>query len=98
MHDPSKPIWINPNPKATPTQKNSDLPRIFLATPVHSEASIHYVQSLLGFQQRCLMSNILVSFSLLKSSLVTQGRNLCVNGMLEEKDKIYTFTIYRFRY
>jgi hypothetical protein len=93
MHDPSKPIWINPNPKATPTQKNSDLPRIFLATPVHSEASIHYVQSLLGFQQRCLMSNILVSFSLLKSSLVTQGRNLCVNGMLEEKDK-YTHLLF----
>ena len=35
MHDPSKPIWINPNTKATPTQKNSDLPRIFLDTPVH---------------------------------------------------------------
>lgn len=93
MHDPSKPIWINPNPKATPEQKNSNLPRIFLATPVHSEASIHYVQSLLSFQQRCLMSNILVSFSLLKSSLVTQGRNLCVNGMLEEKDK-YTHLLF----
>ena len=93
MHDPSKPIWINPNPKATPEQKNSNVPRIFLATPVHSEASIHYVQSLLSFQQRCLMSNILVSFSLLKSSLVTQGRNLCVNGMLEEKDK-YTHLLF----
>ena len=93
MHDPSKPIWINPNPKATPEQKDSSLPRIFLATPVHSEASIHYVQSLLSFQQKCLMSNILVSFSLLKSSLVTQGRNLCVNAMLEEKDK-YTHLLF----
>jgi hypothetical protein len=75
MQDPSKPIWINPNPKAKP-EKNK--PRIFLATPVHSECSIHYTQSLLKFQQECMMKNILVSFSLLKSSLVTQGRNLCV--------------------
>ena len=93
MQDPSKPIWINPNPKATPEQKNTDLPRIFLATPVHSECSIHYTQSLLKFQQDCLMKNILVSFSLLKSSLVTQGRNLCVNGFLEEGDK-YTHLLF----
>jgi hypothetical protein len=93
MQDPSKPIWINPNPKATPEQKNSDLPRIFLATPVHSECSIHYTQSLLKFQQDCLMKNILVSFSLLKSSLVTQGRNLCVNGFLEGGDK-YTHLLF----
>jgi hypothetical protein len=39
------------------------------------------------------MNNILVSFSLLKSSLVTQGRNLCVNGMLEEGDK-YTHLLF----
>jgi hypothetical protein len=93
MQDASKPIWINPNPKATPEQKNTELPRIFLATPVHSECSIHYTQSLLKFQQECLMKNILVSFSLLKSSLVTQGRNLCVNGMLEEGDK-YTHLLF----
>ena len=93
MQDPSKPIWINPNPKATPEQKNTELPRIFLATPVHSECSIHYTQSLLKFQQECLMKNILVSFSLLKSSLVTQGRNLCVNGMLEEGDR-YTHLLF----
>src|SRR6056300_1464077 len=93
MQDPSKPIWINPNPKATPEQKNTELPRIFLATPVHSECSIHYTQSLLKFQQECLMKNILVSFSLLKSSLVTQGRKLCVNGMLEEGDR-YTHLLF----
>jgi len=33
------------------------------------------------------MNGILASFSLLKSSLVTQGRNLCVNSMLAEGDK-----------
>ena len=31
--------------------------------------------------------NILVSFSLLKSSLVTQGRNLCVAEFLNHEDK-----------
>jgi hypothetical protein len=39
------------------------------------------------------MKNILVSFSLMKSSLVTQGRNLCVNGMLEEGEK-YTHLLF----
>jgi len=43
--------------EATPEQKNSDLPRIFLATPVHSECSIHYTQSLLTLQQECLKRN-----------------------------------------
>jgi len=91
MQDPSKPIWVNKQPEIK--KENKELPRIFLATPVHSECSIHYTQSLLKFQQDCLMRNILVSFSLLKSSLVTQGRNLCVNGMLEEGDK-YTHLLF----
>jgi hypothetical protein len=51
---------------------------------VHSECSIHYTQALLSFQQKCLAKGVLVSFSLLKSSLVTQGRNLCVNAFMEE--------------
>jgi len=85
MQDPTKPIWVNQNP----IQQNSDnkKPSIFVATPVHSECSIHYTQALLKFQQKCMMNGILASFSLLKSSLVTQGRNLCVNSMLEEGDK-----------
>jgi len=91
MQDPSKPIWVNKQSEIK--KENKELPRIFLATPVHSECSIHYTQSLLKFQQDCLMRNILVSFSLLKSSLVTQGRNLCVNGMLEEGDK-YTHLLF----
>ena len=92
MQDPSKPIWIN---KPTEIKKESvkGTPRIFVATPVHSEASIHYVQALLQFQQQCLIRNIMVSFSLMKSSLVTQGRNLCVNGFLEAEDK-YTHLLF----
>jgi len=92
MQDPSKPIWIN---KPTEIKKESvkGTPKIFVATPVHSEASIHYVQALLQFQQQCLIRNIMVSFSLMKSSLVTQGRNLCVNGFLEAEDK-YTHLLF----
>ena len=56
---------------------------IFLATPVHSECSIHYTQALLELQQLCHAKKIKITFSLIKSSLVTQGRNLCVAGFLE---------------
>src|SRR5210317_160535 len=77
MQDPRKPIWIN--------QQNNK-PVIFVATPVHSECSIHYTQSLLTFQQACMQKGIMVSFALLKSSLVTQGRNLCVANFMELSD------------
>jgi hypothetical protein len=84
MQDASKPIWIKDKQRETTT---NSLPSIFVATPVHSECSIHYTQSLLTFQQKCMVKGILVSFSLLKSSLVTQGRNLCVNAFMEESKK-----------
>jgi len=79
MQKANEPIWIN-------KEKENKKPCIFLATPVHSECSIHYTQSLLLFQQACLSRGILVSFALLKSSLVTQGRNLCVSNFMEEQD------------
>ena len=56
---------------------------IYLATPVHSEVSIHYVQSILDFQKECFDRNIDITVQMMKSSLVTQGRNLCVAGFLE---------------
>ena len=56
---------------------------IYLATPVHSEVSIHYAQSVLEFQKECLEKNVNISVHMMKSSLVTQGRNLCVAGFLE---------------
>jgi hypothetical protein len=82
MQDASKPIWINQQSKVP---NINTLPSIFVATPVHSECSIHYTQALLSFQQKCLAKGVLVSFSLLKSSLVTQGRNLmckCIYGRM----------------
>ena len=91
MQDPSKPIWVEKQEKKkTVTLETKDL-CIFLATPVHSDVSVHYVQSLLMVQQNCIKNNIRISFSLLKSSLVTQGRNLCVNAMFEEKTKYSHF-------
>ena len=95
MQDASKPIWINQNPNKEIIKKEIKQPiKIFLATPVHSECSIHYTQSLLLFQQKCILNNIMVSFSLMKSSLVTQGRNLCVSGMFDEPDKSYDYLLF----
>ena len=59
--------------------------QLFVATPVHSEVSIHYTQALIEFQQECFNKKLKVSFHLIKSSLVTQGRNLSVAGFLESK-------------
>ena len=95
MQNPNKPIWFNEDTYQTIQQSNTrteviDLSepadrspwRIMVCTPVHSECSIHYTQALLKFQQDCFLRKILVSFTLMKSSLVTQGRNLCVAEML----------------
>ncbi len=85
-----KPIWVN-NKKFQEEEKlkvfNQKEPeiRIMVCTPVHSECSIHYTQSLLKFQIACINRNIHVGFTLLKSSLVTQGRNLCVSNFLNEE-------------
>jgi hypothetical protein len=57
-----------------------------VCTPVHSDVSMHYCQAVLKFQQECINRNILVSFTLMKSSLVTQGRNLCVAETLNHQD------------
>ena len=59
--------------------------QIFVGTPVHSDESIHYTQALIEFQKECFQKKLKVSFHLIKSSLVTQGRNLCVAGFLESK-------------
>jgi hypothetical protein len=84
MQDPSKPIWFNKSSNERGIDISGPKYRIFVATPVHSECSIHYTQALLKFQKLCMINNIMVSFSLLKSSLVTQGRNLCVANFLKD--------------
>ena len=72
-----KPIWIN-----NAGQRKSKI-SLFVATPVHSDCSIHYAQGLLELQKMCMEKKIDIQFQLLKSSLVTQGRNLCVSGFIE---------------
>ena len=74
----NKPLWINKS-------KNTDKYKIklFVATPVHSEVSIHFTQTMLELQKECMKRDILVTFQLMKSSLVTQGRNLCVSAFLQ---------------
>ena len=86
------PIWFDkktrPNEDTYQTIKQNNVTeinlsgkpkyKIMVCTPCHSDVSMHYAQAVLKFQLECIRNNILVSFTLLKSSLVTQGRNLCV--------------------
>jgi len=85
-------IESNPFDKAiTPLWKNDSSKEevkpysIFVATPVHSECSIHYTQGLLELQKLAFEKKIKIKFVLMKSSLVTQGRNLCVSSFIESK-------------
>jgi hypothetical protein len=93
MQDSSKPIWFKKENHPIGMKVGEPEIKIYVATPVHSECSIHYTQALLKFQQACMMNNIMVSFSLLKSSLVTQGRNLCVANFLGDPMK-YTHMLF----
>lgn len=72
------PMWKEDTPS-----KGISPHSIFLATPVHSECSIHYTQALLELQKLALQKKTKITFQLMKSSLITQGRNLCVAGFLE---------------
>ena len=73
------PLWK----KKTKKESKKDY-SIFVATPVHSECSIHYTQALLEFQKMSLEKRVETQFCLLKSSLITQGRNLCVSAFREQ--------------
>ena len=67
--------------------------KIMVCTPCHSDVSMHYCQAVLKFQMECWQKKIMVSFTLLKSSLVTQGRNLCVAEMLNGPEN-YTHLLF----
>ena len=56
--------------------------KLFVATPVHSDVSIHYMQSIIKLQTMCFEKGVLFQLQLMKSSLVTAGRNLCVSHFL----------------
>jgi len=55
---------------------------LMVCTPVHSEVSIHYMKACLDLQKECILNKTKITFQLMKSSLVTQGRNLCVSAFL----------------
>ena len=76
-----KPLWKK-DTEQFKLEKEQSPHKLFVASPVHSDVSMHYTQALLEFQQACFVEKIKVSFHLVKSSLVTQGRNLCVAGFL----------------
>jgi len=75
------PMWKTDQGSRTPVKDRAPY-SIFVATPVHSDCSIHYAQGLLEFQKLCFQKNVDVTFQIMKSSLVTQGRNLCVSSFL----------------
>ena len=79
QNNPLKPIWVNKKKEPLTLEQAKKPYKIFVATPVHSEVSLHYTQALLEFQTFCHFKGIEVMFQLVKSSLVTQGRNLCVD-------------------
>ena len=58
---------------------------LMVCTPVHSEVCLHYMKSCLDLQKECLLNNTSITFQLMKSSLVTQGRNLCVAAFISSK-------------
>ena len=100
MQDASKPIWFKKEGETNINLSNKDVNinvenniSIMVCTPVHSEVSMHYTQALLEFQKVCMLKGIIVSFTILKSSLVTQGRNMCVATFLNEPHK-YTHMLF----
>lgn len=84
MQDPNKPIWMNQQKKDDKIVLTPNY-FIFVGMPVHSEMSIHTTQSLLELQKLVINRKDKIVFQLMKSSLVTQGRNLCVSAFLLEK-------------
>ena len=95
----NEPIWFNKpstngDTEVTTIHIGTKSPyKIMVCAPVHSDVSMHYCQAVLNFQQECMKRKILVSFTLMKSSLVTQGRNLCVAEMLNHADH-YTHLLF----
>jgi len=97
MQDASKPIWFKKEENKIEQIKQTDSfdfknIRLLVATPVHSEVSIHYTESLLTLQGMGHSLGLVIDFLLLKSSLVTQGRNLCVSNFLNKKE--YTHMLF----
>ena len=55
---------------------------LMVCTPVHSDVSIHYMKACLDLQKESILNKTKITFQLMKSSLVTQGRNLCASAFM----------------
>ena len=62
-----------------------------ICTPVHSDVSIHYMKACLDLQKECILNKIKITFQLMKSSLVTQGRNLCASAFMNSDAEYMLF-------
>jgi hypothetical protein len=85
MLENHEPIWFNHEPRNTEERTDLKPYSIMVATPVHSECSIHYTQSLLELQKWAFKEKVKIQFNLMKSSLITQGRNMCVSAFLNSE-------------
>ena len=57
--------------------------KLFFTSPCHGGVDIHYMRATLELQALCQRNKMPVTFHLLQSSIVTQGRNLCVGAFLK---------------
>jgi hypothetical protein len=85
MIENHEPIWFTDEPRNTEQNKDFKPYTILVATPVHSDVSMHYAQSLLHLQKWCFHNKVRIGFQLMKSSLITQGRNMCVAEFLKKE-------------
>jgi len=58
---------------------------IFVATPMMGSLKFGCVKSLLELQNLCMSKKIHVKFHMVQSSIVTQGRNMCVQAFLHTR-------------
>ena len=84
MIENHEPIWFTDGTRNTEQNKDFKPYTILVATPVHSDVSMHYAQSLLHLQKWCFHNKVRIGFQLMKSSLITQGRNMCVAEFLKK--------------
>jgi hypothetical protein len=73
-------------------QSNKSL-GLFVATPVHSNVSMHYMSACLNLQNYFVKNNIPIQFCLKQDSVITQNRNKCVTDFLKTDS---TFTHFLF--
>tara|TARA_R100000329_G_C7568213_1_gene201035 strand:- start:94 stop:852 length:759 start_codon:yes stop_codon:yes gene_type:complete len=71
--------------------KETNKNHIMICTPVHSDVSIHFMRACLDLQKECILNKIQITFQLMKSSLVTQGRNLLASAFMNSDAEYMLF-------